>query len=69
VKVGARTWVEVATAGAARERLAAATFEAVEQGSVNVVEVAHDAECPALAGGGLAACTCEIVTLVLERVA
>jgi hypothetical protein len=36
---------------------------------VNVVEVAHDAGCPATTGRGLDACSCELLTVTLERLA
>lgn len=62
---------EVATGGdpAGAVLLTLAEFRAIRAGEAWRVGVAHDAGCPALTGGGLAACSCEIVVLEARRAA
>jgi len=66
---------EVATDGRPVEALVAAISArrlavAVEPGSVNVVEVAHDLGCPCTSNGrSMDACECETVVVTWRRVA
>jgi hypothetical protein len=44
-------------------------FRAVRVGQVWSVGVGHDEGCPALVGGGMAGCTCQLVRLEARRAA
>ena len=68
MSVGETTDLEIATGGDAAAALAAATFGAVEDGSVNIVAIGHDLGCATLDGAGLESCTCELIHLILERI-
>jgi hypothetical protein len=62
---------EIATGGNPVRAMARALdeFRPVRAGQVWSLGVGHDEGCPALAGGGMVACTCELVTLEARRAA
>jgi hypothetical protein len=69
-KIGEKRVFEIATGGNAAAALVQANADLAGTQSVYDVGVAHDDGCPALvSGGGLTACTCEILELHVTRLA
>lgn len=65
-----RRRVDVATGGDPVRALIAALAELAEPtGAVGVCHVGHDLGCPCLAGRPIGYCSCEIVSLTVERLA
>lgn len=61
--------IEVATGGNPAAALARAMAGAYVAGEVWSISVAHDDDCPCLAGRPITSCTCEVIGLTCTRIA